>query len=281
MIVDIRADQGRPGVPRVDRDLDAAGDPFGALPDFDFGDEREPGEQAPRHLVAPVVALTLSAAWIGCVAWVAWRSTMLIPADYLVLVTAMAAVPTLIGIAWLLLLRTSRAESRRFGHTAEAMRAEAAALERSVAAMTRTLDANRLELAGQIEQLAAMGSAAGERLTAIGHGITAEIAAADSHAQQLAAAAATAQASVGVLLASLPRATGDTEELTQALAASGEVALRHVEALGTQLIALAERGRNAETGAGQAAAALADHVAAIERSSDGAVLRLELSLIHI
>ena len=275
MIVDIRADQSRADATRAQSAVEAPVEPFAEISGFD-GDDAIDIEPAGIRWVAPTLALLLCAVWIFGLGWLAWRARpTMIPSDYLVLASAMAAVPTLIGIAWLLLLRTSQAESRRFGHAAEAMRAEAAALERSVAAVTRTLDANRAELTEQMSLLTSLGEATSERLATIGHGIKAEIAAADNHAARLGQAAADAQASVGVLLASLPHARSDTEELTHALTASGDVALRHVETLGTQLVALAEHGRDAETVTGKAAATLAARVTEIERSSDSAALRLE------
>ena len=274
MIVDIRADQSGLDAARADSIAEAEPNSRHVLPNFDFGDE-EVVERPSRTAVLPWLAAMLIVAWIGGVAWLAWRHVpVMAPADYFALASMLAAIPTLIGVAWLLWIRSSRAEMRRFGDVAAAMRGEAASLERSVAAITRRLAANRSDLAEQIEQLASLGIAAGERLAAIGRGLSAEVAAADAHAHRLSEAAAAAQASVGVLLASLPRARGDTEELTRALDASGEVAVRHVDSLGAQLVALAERGRDAEMAAGAAAASLAAHVAHIEATGDGAALRL-------
>ena len=226
--------------------------------------------------VAAGVAIAVSVGWVALVLAVALsRDKTFVPVDWLALVPVLASVPILAGIAWLLLLRTSQAEARRFGHAAEAMRAEAAALEERVAALSQTLDAHRAHLAQQVEQLATIGDGAGERLLAIGRGIVEQVKEADGHSRQLSDAAASAQASVGVLLASLPRAHGDTQELTRALAATGEVAHAGVETLAERLLTLAERGRDAEASTGAAAGTLAAHMADVARSRDLAADRLE------
>ena len=275
MIVDIRADQTRLDAARPMNAADPATD---VLPIFSVFGADEPTAEAPRRWrwVMPVLALALAAAWVVGVGLSAWRfKPAIAPMDWFAIAATMLTGPATIGIGWLLLLRTSRTEARRFGHAAEAMRDEATALERSVAAMTRTLDANRVELARQIEQLTELGDVAGDRLATIGHGIGAEVSEAVAHAQQLGEAAAAAQASVGVLLAALPKTRDETEELTRALEASGDIAMRGVEALGQKLVALAQHGRDAEAGAGAAAATLAVHLAQIETTSDSAALRLE------
>ena len=68
-----------------------------------------------------------------------------------------ATVPTLIGILYLLSLRTSGAEAKRFGTTARAMRAEAAALEATVATLSARIELNRAELAHQTQAFEVLG----------------------------------------------------------------------------------------------------------------------------
>jgi len=71
-------------------------------------------------------------------------------------------------VIWLVAMRTSQAEARRFGTTAAAMRAEAASLERTIATVSAGVEANRVQLADQIMLLMTMGDAATDRLAAIG-----------------------------------------------------------------------------------------------------------------
>src|SRR3546814_18307470 len=59
------------------------------------------------------------------------------PIELVQFLAALCVPPALIGILWLLGMRTRRAAARRFGHSAPAMRAEAASLERTMAILAR------------------------------------------------------------------------------------------------------------------------------------------------
>ncbi|AXJ96707.1 MULTISPECIES: hypothetical protein [unclassified Sphingomonas] len=278
MIVDMRADAGSSShaehaaiAPHrhADDTLDLIG------PDDAWTLEAEP-EAAPRRWVLPAAALALSLLWLGGMLWLVRNDIRLLPPVGLVeLIAALAVVPALIGILCLLVMRTSRAEARRFGDTARTMRAEAANLERTVGVLARSLDANRRVLAEQITSLMTMGDGANERLLAVGRGLSGEIAAADAHARTLRDAANAAQASVDVLLATLPRAHDEIVDARDQLEASGVTAGRHAAALEGQLAALAERGREADLIAGGAAQRLAAHLARMEATSETAGARLE------
>src|SRR3546814_9513752 len=71
------------------------------------------------------------------------------PIELVQFLAALCVPPALIGILWLRGMRTSRAEARRFGHSAQAMRAEAASLERTMAILARQIEDNRERLAEQ------------------------------------------------------------------------------------------------------------------------------------
>ncbi|WP_288937743.1 hypothetical protein [uncultured Sphingomonas sp.] len=233
-------------------------------------------EAPSRAWVLPVVALVVSLAWLVGMLWLVRDDVALLsPVALVELIAALAVVPALLGIICLLVMRTSRAEARRFGDTARAMRTEAASLERTVAVLSRSLDANRRVLAEQISSLMTMGDGANERLLAVGRGLSAEVAAAEAHARTLREVATTAQASVDVLLATLPRAQDEIEAARAQLEASGLTAGRHAAALEGQLAALAERGREADLIAGGAAQRLAAHLARMEATSETAGARLE------
>ena len=267
MIVDIRADTSRT-VMTHEPDQSMSQDEF-----VGFDDDVEP---ARSHWILPVLAIVVVAAWLGGMLWLS-RDALppLTPVALVEFIAALAVVPMLIGIVWLLAMRTSRAEARRFGETAAGMRAEAANLERTVAVLSRSIDANRHALADQITTLMAMGDTASERLAEIGSGMVQEISRADAHAHGLADAAAGAQASLAVLLASLPRAHADTAAVGKLLDDTGLAASEHAAALDAQLAALAERGREADQVAGGAAQKLAAHIARMEATSETAGARLE------
>lgn len=236
---------------------------------------------APQALRTPWLAATLAlglvVAWLGVAGWLLQPvfAAPPPPAQLVQLIAALCVPPALIGILWLLLQRNSTAEARRFGQTARAMRAEAASLERVVATLSRKIEANRAELADQTTALMAMGDRAAERLQAISNGMAAEARAVSDSAQKLVESSSAAEKSVGIVLASLPKAHDEMTGMAATLDAAGMKASEHTSALDAQLAALAERGREADNIAGGAAQRLAAHIARMEATSESAGTRLE------
>ncbi|MET3827129.1 putative coiled-coil protein SlyX [Sphingomonas sp. PvP055] len=232
-----------------------------------------PGKPFPWLMVA---GLVLSLAWLVTMLLLSAPSLPRMSAPELVsFVAGLCVPPAFIGILLLLALRTSTAEARRFGRTAQAMRAEAANLERTIDRLSTRIDDHRIQLSEQSERLDTLGNTAVARLAGVGGGMRDHIASAESHATTLAKAAENAQTRLDVLLALLPRAHGETDALAQLLKATGVTATEHAAALDAQLAALAERGREADAVANGAAQKLAAHITRMEATSETAGARLE------
>ncbi len=276
MLVDIRADTSR---------TPAEPEKLAFAPTLDLPADEEPWV-APEPVPAPysplwrrlaaAAAMLAALVWMGGMLWLTRDSLLTMPpVDLAEFVAALAVLPTLIGVIWLLMLRSSRAEARRFGATATAMRAEAAQLEHAVARLTAIVAREREGLAHQVADLLARSDAASERLGDVGRSLAGEVERADAHALSLADAAAGAQASVGVLLASLPRARGDVEATAQLIDRAGLAAGEHAGGLAAQLASLTERGREADQIAGSAAQKLAAHLQRMDGTSEAAAQRFE------
>eukprot|EP01037_Dinobryon_pediforme_P034235 gene34235-40045_t len=101
-------------------------------------------EDAPARYPLPwpaFVGAVVSLGWVGGMLALSWSSlATLTPPSLASFVASLCVPPALIGIVLLLTQRSSRAEAKRFGVTARAMRAEAASLERTVAVLGRTID---------------------------------------------------------------------------------------------------------------------------------------------
>lgn len=277
MIIDMRSDATANGGARGLDEHESMGghhlDAIDAAPMWSEGVDPEPHRAA---WLAPLAAAGAAALWLGGALWAVREDLpLLTPVATIELLAALAVVPALIGVVYLLAMRTSRREARRFGRTARAMHAEAASLERTVAMLALSLEGNRRQLAEQIATLAAMGDGANERLAAVGRGIALEIGQADAHARSLAQATGDAQNSLGVLLASLPRAQAEVDDVRRLLDETGLSAGEHAAALEARLAALADRGREADLVAGSAAQKLAAHIARMEATSETAGARLE------
>jgi predicted nucleic acid-binding Zn-ribbon protein len=238
--------------------------------------EEEDAAPARSGLVLPLLGGLLSLAWVGGMLWLARASlATLDPVALAEFIAALCVPPALIAVLLILAMRTSRAEAKRFGDVSRAMRAEAASLERTVAALSQTIEANRQHIAEQTTALMAMGDGAISKLSAIGTGMTEQVGVANDHAARLAEAASGAHSSLSVLLAILPRAHGETIDMAKQLDTAGVTATERAAALGAELSALAERGREAEDIAGGAAQKLAAHLARMEATSETAGARLE------
>ncbi|MFK3888358.1 hypothetical protein [Sphingomonas sp. NPDC079357] len=246
------------------------------MTDLVFSDDEAAARPLRRRAVLGWMAVVLAAVWVGALAWIARDAfATMSPLELAQFGAAAATVPALAGILWLLTLRTSDAEARRFGATARAMRTESLALESAVAALGDEIEERRTTLAEQVRLLTALGEAATARLTTIGDNLSAEIARADAHARALANATGHAAEQLNTLLDALPHATDETRALAATIDQAGLVAYEHSAALDAQVAALAARGREAESVAGGAAEKLAAYMQRMEATSATAGLRLE------
>ncbi len=235
--------------------------------------------EAPRRSgwVLPAVALVATLGWLGAMGWLLRGSfgAPMAPAALVQLIAALCVPPALIGILYLLTLRTSRVEAQRFGATARAMRAEAASLERVVATLSRKIEENRTALAEQTNILIAMGERASERLESAAGSAAQHARSIDASTRHFSEATADAEHRVAVVLSSLPKAHEEMRGLSDRVDAAGLLASERAAALDTQLSALSERGREADQIAGGAADRLAAHIARMEATSETASARLE------
>ena len=250
-----------------------------AVPDaeLDAPDAEAPSTGVFARILGPAMAIVAIVGWLASMLWLSWPRLELglAPIELVQFVASLCVPPALVGILWLLAMRSSTAEARRFGATARQMRSEAAALERTIAIVSRQIDANRDALARQTNDLMKMGDGASERLVAISNGMGHEIATADDQARKLTDAITIAQNNLSTLLASLPKAHGETAGMAKTLEATALVASEHTAALDAQMGALQERAREANAMAGMAAQKLASHITRMETTSETAGARLE------
>ncbi|URW76640.1 hypothetical protein M9980_05360 [Sphingomonas donggukensis] len=223
----------------------------------------------------PTLGILVSAGWIGSMLWFARDAFPMPPVAFVQFAAALCVVPTLVAVLCLLALRTSRAEARRFGATARAMRAEAASLEDTVFALGQRIEANRRLLHEQAQSLLTIGDAASERLQATTATLTAEAQILDTIGGSLVRAAGEVEGKLSTVFDSLPKAHVETAKMSAAVTTLGLSASERTAELTGAVAALAERGRVADEIAGGAAAKLGAHIARMESSSDAAAARLE------
>lgn len=269
-IIDLRPATGE----ELARDFPALASPDEYVDDDPYAALEEP---APQRFgwALPVLGSIVSAAWIGTMLWFARDAFPLPPVAFVQFAAALCVVPTLVAVLCLLALRTSRAEASRFGATARTMRAEAANLERTVAALGERIAANRQSLAEQATILSQIGDAASERLRSLGGQITAEAQLLDNLCGTITQASTNAERALANVFDALPKAHAEWTGMAQSIEAVGLNASTHAAALDTQLSALADRGRSAEEIASGAAARLSAHVQRTESATETAARRLD------
>lgn len=237
----------------------------------------EPAPPARFAWVVPVLALAAAAGWLGGMGWLIAPSVRggMTPVELVQLVAALCVPLALIGVVWLLTMRRSTAEARRFATTAQAMRAEAAALEAMLARVSARVEDNRQALSAQAQAMAQMGERAADQLAATTSLMSAQVARADAQARTLSEAVGNAENALNVLLTSLPRAHAETGAMATTLEQLGLSAGERAAALDASIAGLTERGREADQIVGAAAQKLAAHIARMEATSDAAGARLE------
>lgn len=115
----------------------------------------------------PTIALFLMAAWTGFFCW-SIRADIIAgaqPSVWSGWIVQWAVPITLIGIGWLLAMRSSRAEASRFAASAALLSRESAELEGRLKVVNRELSLAREFLAAQSRDLEALGRIAAERIS--------------------------------------------------------------------------------------------------------------------
>src|SRR3569623_780009 len=165
-IVDLRVSDVDFGAPLAAAPVDyAAGEPLeDAEPVVELDDYHAPTSVWAK--VLSVVAVMLALGWIGFIGWYAGPALLANPQPMALaqFAAALAAPPAWIGVLWLIARRSSKAEAQRFNATARSMRTEADHLQNVIAAMTRTIEANRLALGDQITSMMAAASGMAEQI---------------------------------------------------------------------------------------------------------------------
>jgi hypothetical protein len=243
----------------------------------ELGLDEDTDESRSLGWIAPAAASLATAAWFVGMGWLAWPSIErgMEPVALIQLIAALCVPPALIGIVYLLALRTSRAEARRFGTTARKMRAEAAALERVLATISQKVAENHAVLAEHTTAMTSLGERAAERVESAAGMVERQAQRMDGGIRTFGDAMDQAEKRFEIILTTLPKAHDEMQGLAGRIDAAGLLASQRAAALDTQLTALGERGREADQIAGGAAERLAAHIARMEATSETASVRLE------
>ncbi len=230
-----------------------------------------------RQQLPSALLIAIAILWVAAIVALIVGGTVSTP-PWLTDIVNWAAVASgplaLVGIAYLLLRRTSRREAKRYLNTAEAMRAESASLERTLAQLTSRLAENRRDLARQAEQMQTLGGESADRIARITGTLQDDTRRLGESAEAFGKATASAREDMTSLMAELPRAATQTSEMASLLHSTGSSAQERAEALERQLEKLAVRGREADESVGGSAERLASHLSRVDEATTAAEQKL-------
>lgn len=132
----------------------------------DEWDEDEPAKHRSRSWILPLLAMIAIGAWTAFFIWInQWVLGGLTPQQGVTLLTTWAIPVLLVGVFWLIAMRSSRREAARFGETARLLADESSRLEQRLTTVNSELSLAREFLASQSRDLESLGRTASEKLS--------------------------------------------------------------------------------------------------------------------
>jgi hypothetical protein len=135
---------------------------------YDYEDEDIERPTRPwRRTLATILCAGTALSWVGLLGY----QRFFVPGavapsleNAIGFVTTASAPLALIGVGWLLMMRSSRSEAKRFAETAEGLQAEQGRLESALGRINDEINASRERLSEQAMQLLSLGDGASSRI---------------------------------------------------------------------------------------------------------------------
>jgi chromosome segregation ATPase len=218
---------------------------------YDLEDEHE-AAVAPSRLgwIIPALAILAIAGWTGFYSWATQEqltAALSAPGDWAGILIDWSVPVLLVGVAWLLAMRNSRAEAQRFGESAALLSQESRELESRLTVVNRELSLAREFLASQSLELESLGRVASERIST--HADTLQELIKDNGAQvdAIGSASETALANMTRLRDDLPVVANSARDVSNQVGAAGRTAQEQVDKLVGGFERLNQFGKASET----------------------------------
>lgn len=189
------------------------------------------------------IGLTLVAvAWIGFAGWAMIASGDLRagPSAFANAIATLLVPLTLLALTYLLLVRNSRSESRRYLDTARALRTEADLLELRLGRIATQLEAARQTMQDQAELLDSYGAAASSNMEASAELIASRAHASAERAEAAERAGAALMAQMDALIGTIPELEDRTGRMAAQIMDNGHALGDRIDTLEARLHALGE-----------------------------------------
>ncbi len=230
-------------------------------------DDGVPPAPAPRFgWLAPLLALAVVAGWTAFFGWAhleAMRGGAL-PAQWASWVVEWSVPAVLVGIVWLLAMRTSQAEARRFAGVAGLMNRESASLEARLKVVNRELSLAREFLAAEARDLEALGRIAAERLSAHAGELQGLIASNGAQVEAIGTASETALGNMNRLRDDLPVIANAARDVANQIGSAGRMAEEQLAQLTGGIERLGAAGATSEAQAARLTGQVGDALGQFE-----------------
>jgi len=222
---------------------------------------------------APALAVLTVVGWSGFFVWahLAQMQAAPIPAQWAQWVVMWAVPVALVGVLYLLSMRSSHAEAQRFAATAAAMNRESAALEARLKVVNRELSLAREFLAAEARDLEALGRIAAERLSTHAGELQALIRGNGAEVETIATTSETALGNMNRLRDDLPVIANAARDVTNQIGSAGRVAEEQLARLAGGF----ERITTVSTANEEQVARLGENVGATLAGFEGQLVRID------
>jgi hypothetical protein len=209
------------------------------------GDDHEPSRFG---WLAPTFAVLVIAGWTGFFGWAQWPAIAAgaTPQQWTGWIVAWSVPVALVGIVWLLAMRSSRTEANRFAASAALMNRESAALEARLKVVNRELSLAREFLAAQSRDLEALGRIAAERLSTHANTLQALIVSNGAQVEAIGNTSETALGNMNRLRDDLPVIANAARDVANQIGSAGRVAEDQLARLKGGLEKLGTAGADSE-----------------------------------
>ena len=201
------------------------------LPEYD-----EYMEPAPRRWWPLIAGSSITLSFLGWTGFWAWanQAELIRPQDpaRLVELIGLWAIPvSLLALLWLLAMRMSTTEARRFGDVAGLLRTESEKLETRIKTVNGEISMARSFLAENARELESVGRVSAAKLTEAAQQLVSALADADQKAQMLESASSAAVNNVELLRNHLPVVTSAAKDATNQIGNVGNAASAQIQNL--------------------------------------------------
>lgn len=242
----------------------------------DYGEEPA-APPRPWGKIALATLLALSAlGWTGFFLWVHQPEILNVPAPAKIsqFIVEWSAPIAVLALAWLLALRMSASEAKRFGDVAMLLRMESEALEQRMRTVNGEIALARSFLAENAKEIETVGRISAKRLTEAAEQLNAALHDSDDRAKMLQVASNAAVTNLEQLRNHLPVVTSAAKDATNQIGIAGNTAHGQIQAIIATLKSMDESASQA----GNALEALNNRV---EASTSALESRLAIASSHV